>query len=96
MQEALITFGRALFSAGVSAAIIFTRDNFLTTPADQLWKGILIAFLTGVIMFAGDWLRNYTVTPVPTPQAVRAESLKTRTYSVVSRPRFAWAHYLPF
>ncbi len=84
-KSSLIVFGRAIFSAGVAGAIVFTRDNFLTLPSDQLAKGALIAFLTGAILFVGNYLREIT-TPAATPKPQLRSGKKSKV----------WADYLPF
>jgi hypothetical protein len=91
-KDALILFGRAIFSAAVGAAIVYiTGINLLTTSPDVIGKGLTEAVITGVLLFLGTYLRNVTTEPV---QPIAAQRLKG------AGPHFqrtrSWADNLPF
>jgi len=99
LKDALITFGRALFSAGVAAAIVFVTGlgtALFSTAPEVIAKGAIIAFLTGALMFAGTYLRNVTTEPVPTgPMASPDKRVSVgRAGAHLERTR-SWADLLP-
>jgi hypothetical protein len=101
LKDAIIVFLRACFSAGVGAVITYTQGiNILTASGPELGKGITIAFITGVLLFCGSYLRNVTTQPVPqpvvpvTPATARPTYMGVRAGAHFMRTK-SWADYLP-
>ena len=73
MKEAVIAFVRAAVAAGVATAIKFITDQDLANAtAEKLAVGLAIAFISGVIAFAGQYLREKT----PETNIAKATSVK--------------------
>ncbi len=91
LKNAIIVFLRACFSAGMAAAVVYTQHfNLLSGSAQDFGRGVTIAFVTGVLLFAGDWLRSLTTQPVTSVttrrQGAGRHFLRTKS----------WADFLPF
>jgi len=85
MQDTIITFVRTMVAAGVAEAVMFMQtQNLFTATPDILIKGVVLAFIAGIIHAAAEYLRSQNPAPVPVSGKARG----------VARGKH-WSHYLP-
>lgn len=98
LKDAIISFLRALVSAGVGYVLVYIAGvNLLQVGTAELTHGVTMAFITGVLIFLGNWARNATTQPAATSQpAQAAPSAERRALAGphLNRTR-SWADALP-
>lgn len=92
-KDALITFFRGAFATGIGAAITYVTGINLLGPVTtaQLGQGITVAFITGVLLFCGQYLRNTQSRPAP----VESRPALGGTAGPHRQRTKVWADFLP-
>jgi hypothetical protein len=66
LKDAIITFLRGAFAAGVAAALVYVGGVDLSAVVPMTFaKEVGMAFIAGVLLFLGAWARNATTEPIP-------------------------------